>query len=243
MEVIINGVVYVPKEKTALEVMKEKYESGEYLLIVKQLVKNNMLVVGDFWEKFKCKELDIKDDLDLINENKAKLISKKHADILDAYLKDNLSVRWKVSENADLWHCRSTLIEEYNENYIYEINPKEEYPIFKTTENGVYKFYSEDAYTVMLHIDKDLINEDFTAIKLSNDANTIPYNKERGLYHKQPCFLFFGKDVSIDFYDAKRDGFIIDKYKIKVYDRIEPITPDQLKVMLFIWDLYKQLRD
>ena len=217
------------KPKSELKMMKEKYESGNYIAIF-------------FHTGFNAWTTTVFNKPSFCELVKWKLIHNKHKDILYAYLKDN-SVEIEYDDVGVGWtDSWEDFIESYDERVDYKLKSKEEYPIFKINEvGGIYKI-CENSVRLMFCNTKDHIGKIYPKNQLK-EYSTIPYNKERGLYHKQPCFLFFGKDVSIDFYDAKRDGFIIDKYKFKVYDRIEPITSDQLKVMLFIWDLYKQLED
>ena len=51
MEVIIDGIVYVPKEnKSEIDILKEKYESGDYIGVCKSVdnkwVLSNVFVNG-----------------------------------------------------------------------------------------------------------------------------------------------------------------------------------------------------
>lgn len=127
---------------------------------------------------------------------------------------------------------------------------KEEYPQFRVDENGyILKWEEESLYEVMLSSYVKDISKKFCR-SIWNDLKPIPYNKERGLYHKQPVwFRLYDCENTVDiyeigYYNAQNDSII---YSINGatchYDEIKPITPEQLKTIPFVFEMYKQLKD
>lgn len=233
MEVVIDGVVYVPKEKSELEIMKEKFESGDYVLI-----RND----GEWYRIIEPNWRHItKDDI-------LKLIHKKHKKELDAWLEDNsVEIEYRYLSKT-IWSDIGEFIESYNENGEYRLK-QQQYPIFKRNEDGeVFEIISNGTFECVFgsktKMAKSWSQNEFP--KTVNDFETIPYDKERGLYHLQPV-LCWGNNwtcgKNIRFYSVI-NGKSIDPNNIKsagTYDNIEPITPEQLKTMPFIFDMYKKI--
>lgn len=218
-------------EKSELDIMKEKYESGEYVC------------VKDFSRYWRILENPKFDDISY--SHKYKLINLKHKHILDAYLEDNNVEIKNVTNSAIL--DTSIWLNTYNEHKEYIlIEPKEEYPQFKANENGdVFRFNNSYTFTIVFSHIPDKVNSTFD-IKNAKELDSlkqIPYNKEKGLYHKQPVWIKDNESIIIDFYNVIENRTSIHCIGNKsIYD-IEPITPEQLKVIPFIWDMYKKLED
>ena len=133
----------------------------------------------------------------------------------------------------------------------YDLVPKEkseQYPIFKRNEDGeVFRFESERKWECVLTKHNDYYGKQLYS-KAYSEFETIPYDKEKGLYHLQPVwFKLYDCKGTIDipeigFYDAESNNVI---YSITGcvchYNEIEPITPEQLKVMPFIWSMYQEV--
>lgn len=209
-------------EKSELDIMKEKYESGDYICLYINIDKKWCKVAFDrpSWTK----------------NNIYKLIHKRHSDILDAYLEDS-SIEIKNLTNSAILDT-GIWLNTYNEYKEYVlIKPKEEYPQFRIDSDGyILKWEEESIYEVMLSSCVEDIGKKFCR-SIWNDLEPIPYNKERGLYHKQPCW--YGNTYGYS--KIRRIGFYNSNDENK--DLIEPITPEQLKVMPFIFEIYKQLED
>lgn len=220
MEVIIDGIVYVPKKKSELDLLKEKYESRDYIIVV----RNNMT---DFrWAKLNRMP-------SWIQGADYKLIHKKHKDILDAYLADN-SVEIEYHIERDLWAIDKNFIDKYKEDCEYRL--KQQYPIFKRNEDGeVFRF--EDSSSYPLAVISNYRIDKYTSDN-HNDWSTTPYDKEKGLYHLQPVWRYNNQnEVTIDFYSKEVSALL----RTEAYKKVEPITPEQLETMPFIWDMYQQV--
>lgn len=78
----------IPKPKSELDLLKEKYESGDYISLWKNEFNSPygwQIAVGD------CSSLLV--------HSQHKLIHKKHKDVLDAYLADNsIEIEFKTIE-------------------------------------------------------------------------------------------------------------------------------------------------
>ena len=135
------------EEKTELDLMKEKFASGDYICISH---------VSDKWKTNKRPAF--------IEIGSYKLIHKKHKDVLDTYLADN-SVDIEVcgtyygAEYTDLFEIgESDFIDSYNENWEYRIKPKK-----KTVT--IIKFYSSKGKILemdkskLTQMPKNIINE------------------------------------------------------------------------------------
>lgn len=228
--------------QSELDILKDKYKSGDYICILTGYDINGWVTTTA--PQWYC---DHKDD-------KYKLIHKKHKDILDAYLKDkNIDIEYFTNyyDDNNVWSTCVNFIDLYKESEDYRLKPKEEYPIFKTNENNVIMIESKTNFICMLsssdgwrigkHYDYNITAKD----ELSS-YNTIPYNKERGLYHKQPVWGIKGNSTPrIYFYNYNSDSLelITDFIYCDEFTEIIPITPDQLKTMPFIWEMYKKLED
>lgn len=226
-EVIIDGIVYVPKEKSELELLKEKYDSGDYICIG----------FGEFTR--------IIENCSFNNPKTSyRLIHKKHSYILDAWLKDNsVEIEWF---NVDGFCKCKYFIDSYNENYNYRL--KQQYPIFRRNKNGEVFKIADTApkgfnVTCMLSDSLNRIGYLDGEQFIDDTYKTIPYDSERGLYHLQPVWCWnrgMVSDRRIGFYNSKDDCFISEDLVFSL-DFIEPITPEQLKTMPFIWDIYKEV--
>lgn len=211
------------KPKSDLEIIKEKYESRDYIAIYLAIGNNNN------WYKT--------DSVENCKGNKYKLIHKKHIDILDTYLKDNsveIEVVYSIGNSSNSVKVLD-FIDSYDERLDYILQQKEEYPQFKVNKKGeVFRLNDEDSCTVFLSPETDFIGKIFGNIN-ELFLETIPYDKERGLYHKQPvwCVSKLDKTIILDFYDIYTNMWTDYTF--------EPITLEQLKVMPFIWGMYKQL--
>ena len=176
--------------------------------------------------------------------------------ILDAYLKDS-SIEIKNVTNSAILDT-GIWLNTYNEYKEYVlIKQKEEYPIFKVNEDGeVFKLDYNFHGVYVLSLDVNRLNKRHSPDKsVFNSWKTIPYDKERGLYHKQPVWVITDGTCEIAF------AFISDKYEIEsdiTYicypnsnseyftaenNHVKPITMEQLKTMPFVWEMYKQLED
>ncbi len=130
-----NGITVWHKveRKTELDLMKEKYKGGEYVLIVPEYRTNEWIVVNN-------------PDWDCDNY---RLIHKKHKDILDAYLANN-NVEIEFNYGYDLWEKDLYFIEKYNETFEYRLKPKK-----KTV--SIVKFYSSKGK--ILEMDKSKLTQ------------------------------------------------------------------------------------
>lgn len=220
--------------KTAVDSLKEKYESGKYICIYKEYIhledKHNYC-----WH--------IKENPLFTNIGEYKLIHKKHKEILDAYLADN-SVEIEFSYgDAIVWDIQEDFISRYTEKKHYRLKPKQEYPIFKRDNSGnVYKINDKLTYTIMFHSGINLSGEQIRTGSWSNDFEIIPHDTKTGLYHLQPVWFKGDTKTSIGFYSVTdRHPLTEDGFHCIDYKSIEPITPEQLKTMPFIWDMYTNL--
>lgn len=115
-EIIIDGIVYDLVErtntKTELDVLKEKYGSGEYICIGRKLGD------PDWWLN---KPIDPK----WYDNWEYKLIHKKHRKVLDAWLKDNsVEIEIYISYNGYpyIWDdLHLHFIEDYDEQEQYRL--------------------------------------------------------------------------------------------------------------------------
>lgn len=235
MEVVIDGTIYIPKakEKSELEVFKEKYASDNYICIKRFPSGWAMLVnstFGDLLELYK-------------------LIHKKHESILDAYLLDS-TVEIEYHNPNDYKHTWAELnfIEYYNEEYTYNLKPQVEYPIFKTTEGAVWKFTDKDTSHCVFSYDTEMINFKGNILSVNSPLwETVLHNKETGLYHKQPVWCqdtdgIASKTIRLHCI-TKHPNSTFSFSGTDIWESLEPITSKQLKTMPFIWDMYKQLKD
>lgn len=96
------------EDKTELDLMKEKYASGDYILMTPHH-KSWIIVKKPFWD---C--------------DNYKLIHKKHKDILDAYLADNSVEILEIDTacNLEKEYVVKKFIEDYAEDGIYVLKPK-----------------------------------------------------------------------------------------------------------------------
>ena len=104
------------EEKTELDLMKEKYASGDYICIFK-----NIDITANLWY--------IENNPEWISSNHYKLIHKKHKDILEAYLVDNnVEIEYvqgiQVGTGFKDWTTDKCFIEDYLENAEYRIKPE-----------------------------------------------------------------------------------------------------------------------
>ncbi len=104
------------EEKTELDLMKEKYASGDYICIFK-----NIDITANLWY--------IENNPEWISSNHYKLIHKKHKDILEAYLVDNnVEIEYvqgiQVGTGFKDWTTDKCFIEDYLENAEYHIKPE-----------------------------------------------------------------------------------------------------------------------
>lgn len=220
--------------KTAVDSLKEKYESGKYICIYKEYIhledKHNYC-----WH--------IKENPLFTNIGEYKLIHKKHKEILDAYLADN-SVEIEFSYgDAIVWDIQEDFISRYNEKKHYRLKLKPQYPIFKRNENGeVFRFEDSSSYPLVVLSDYRLNKH--TSDDLS-DTEIIPHDRERDLYQFQPVWCWDDTDPymkQIRFYS--REGSVVRHNNVQqmvTWDNMEPITSEQLKTMPFIWDMYTNL--
>lgn len=240
---LLTAIEKLKGKKSDLDIMKEKYESGEYIIIrlTDDGYERKWIIQNDFYKG--------------LNGIRFKLIHKTHKHILDAYLKDS-SVEIEYLSTCNGWiTLDNDFVQDYEDDLEFRLKPKEEYPIFKINDLGeIWKFTDKDTSICMLSDDLicTTVDKNFTGSKFdindSNYWNTIPYNKERGLYHKQPIWCWLNDDKygrSIRFYNFYKDELIspCDSNYSHGFQNIEPITPDQLKVMSFVWKMYKQLED
>lgn len=233
--ITIDNVEYnlVPKEtKSELDLLKEKYATGDYICV--QYTGSVDVPLYKHWH------LVVNCTFNNRNKNEPyRLIHKKHKPILDAYLADN-SVEIECipinEDNLDFpirYPSEGNFIEWYYEGYDYRLKPQTQYPIFKRNKDGdVFKIVNANHHTIMLSEESEILGSTygtFTEIPYK----TIPYYSERDLYHLQPTWAKdkFG-NISIIFYE-----------NLDVYRNFEltPITPKQLKVMPFIWDMYQKV--
>lgn len=233
---LTNGksVVITPSaintSKSELEIIKEKYESGNYICIARKQGD------PDWW-------LNSTIEPKWYDHWEYKLIHKNHKEILDAYLADN-SVEIEFSYgDAIVWDTQEDFISRYNEKKHYRLKPKQEYPIFKRNEDGeVFKIISSDSFGTQY---ETMLCKDFNERHMLS-GETIPHDTKTGLYHLQPvwCWDDEHKSKVTMFYDVELKmaiGFIVEKGNEYHWDNIEPITPEQLKTMPFIWDMYTNL--
>ena len=106
------------EEKTELDLMKEKYASGNYIYIYISPIDDKIDIVSEVYAD------------PYIKNTCYKLIHKEHKDILDAYLADN-DVEIEMLGNdfdaewADLHDVYTgNFIDSYNEDFEYRLKPK-----------------------------------------------------------------------------------------------------------------------
>lgn len=134
-----------------------------------------------------------------------------------------------------------------NKTLIHPLDSKN-YPIFKVNKDGFWKFESEFELGILM------FGADTLSIGGQPCLNTIhcptkqtlPYDKEKGLYHLQPCWGSGGDGLS----DTKAITFFNYYHTWKpsvgglarfTYKNLEPITAEQLRTMPFIFDMCKEL--
>ena len=141
-------------------------------------------------------------------------------------------------------------IEKVREYLSTELNnrlkPEQQYPIFKRSVNFIFKQTSEYDCEWVFHKNSYAIGNEFREYTGRDIVETIPYDKERGLYHLQPVWCWGNNWIggrNIRFYSAETKKCIdVNNIKSAVnYDNIEPITPEQLKVMPWLFDMYQQV--
>lgn len=234
MEVIIDGIVYVPKEnKSELDLLKEKYNSGDYICIAKLHKHHNWELPKVFkWNQY----------------NYYKLIHKKHKEILDAYLADNsVEIEYEFDEETHCnagWYIVDDFIDTYKEHRNYRL--KQQYPIFKRSTNDVVIMLENDEVEYVdcvLTKHSKYIGYRWSKSNFNfSNFETIPYDKERGLYHLQPVFFKGDTKISIGFYSVHDKHPLTEEgFHCLNHQTIEPITPEQLKVMPFVWKMYQQV--
>lgn len=115
---------YVEKEMTELDKTKEKFESGNYIWLCKNINTN--------WKVF-----NYKNDGVIPKVTNHKLIHKKHEDILNAYLKNN-NVEIEVYERMDNDYglMNVDFIKTYEERCLYRLKTEKE----ELEENSFNKF-------------------------------------------------------------------------------------------------------
>lgn len=98
------------EELRRLKTMKEKYESGEYVWVHNfPKYRNEWQICGEHVDYTQCKP-----------------IHKKHADILDAYLKNN-SVEIEIVGQCTNKGTPTRFIQDYQEHRNYRLKPKQWY--------------------------------------------------------------------------------------------------------------------
>ena len=168
MEVIIDGTIYVPKEnKSELQIIKEKYKSGDYILLWKNSGKENNLYYPNNW---KIKDR-LNDGIGCPEWYLLKLIHKKHKNILDAYLKNNMiDVEYEYPVNNELkWHnINCDWLSIYDETTNYRIKQKEWYenndnfPCIVMQVNNVDSYAIDCGYLIFKNInDYDRFGGDY----------------------------------------------------------------------------------
>lgn len=240
---LVNGKFEYVKENLETNILKQKYKSRDYILIVKQ---NNF---ENLWYKFSCIGDDIEEDLELIQDKRAKLIHKKHEDILNAYLKDN-NVEIEVYEKMDNDYALldKDFIVTYNENYLYRL--KQKFPIFKYNkeDNMVIKFTNKNTSICVF---EDSINSIGNIIKNDNledyyDWITLSYNKEKDLYNGQPVICWDNEDkleFTLGYYNVEYDAMFTDYGKgYAEFDNILALSKEQLLAFPDIVDNFKNLK-
>lgn len=242
---LVNGKFEFVKENLETNILKQKYKSRDYILIVKQNGFENL------WYKFNRIGDDIEEDLELIQDKRAKLIHKKHEDILNAYLKDN-NVEIEVYEKMDNDYALldKDFIVTYNENYLYRL--KQKFPIFKYNkeDNMVVKFTNKNTSICVF---EDSINSIGNIIKNDNleDYNnegwiTLSYNKEKDLYNRQPVICWDDEDkleFTLGYYNVEHDAMFTDYGKgYAEFDNIVALSKEQLKAFPEIVNNFKNLK-
>ena len=230
---IVNGKFEFVKEKSELDILKEKYKTGEYILVRNKLSNKEKFFIDDkFYYQIGIKIV---------------LVSKKHKQILDAYIENN-EVEIELNSKDDIWLV-TDFINKYNEDFDYRLKPKQEFPIFKENEDGeILKFTSENFYEIVLsyaytYIGKKYRNVNKELLELLKD---VPYNKKRNLYHKQPIWCWDNHckcSRQLRLYDAINNS-TFDTFGNEngaSYNNYEPLTTDQIKSMSFIWNMYKKI--
>lgn len=241
---LVNGKFEFVKEKSETNILKQKYKSRDYILIVKQNGFENL------WHKFSCIGDDIEEDLELIQDKRAKLIHKKHEDILNAYLKDNnVEIEYDTPYNGWISLDNDFMID-YDETDNYRL--KQKFPIFKYNkeDNMVIKFTNKNTSICVF---EDSINSIGNIIKNDNleDYNnegwiTLSYNKEKDLYNGQPVICWDNEDkleFTLGYYNVEYDAMFTDYGKgYAEFDNIVALSKEQLKAFPEIVDNFKNLK-
>jgi hypothetical protein len=228
-----NPIKVVPKNDAYKEI-KEKLSTGNYNIVFKQKINNKWSLC------YRPNDLVWRNDFDY------KVIHRKHRNILDAYLEDN-NVEIEFKATNKWFKLEGDFINTYSPLTIYNIVEKEEYPQFKASDDTEVSKLEKDKATIMISENPNRIGIDYKS-DLIKYLKPIPYNEEKGLYHKQPIWCWDEEACSariIRFYDVVNDcTFMYDGSSGGIlFDNIEPITPEQLKTMPFLWEMYKQLKD
>lgn len=126
IELLCDGKTlwYKVEDKTELDLMEEKYASGDYIL-----VKNTLYTACGYWympddnDRFSFTSFTLSKYL--------KLIHIKHKEILDAYLADSsVSIEFRdtdgsMKEFEYLSNClKGSFLDSYNEAFEYRLKPK-----------------------------------------------------------------------------------------------------------------------
>lgn len=231
---LVNGKFEFVKEKSELDILKEKYKSGNYIGIFKDI--NNKWVLSNVF----------------VNGFLPKLIHKKDKDILYAYLKDNtinIEVVYSLDNSSNSVNVLD-FIESYDERLDYRLADKIKYPVFKLWKDldMVVKF--TDKNTSLCVFDNrnwsigNIVNND--NIENYNNWITLSYNKEKDLYNGQPVICWDDEDkleLTLGYYSVEHDSMFTDYGKgYAQFDNILALSKEQLKAFPEMSKNFKNLK-
>ena len=232
----------------------KKFETGNYIPVVYDEVRPEK-----GWKK----------DIQVCTSNSNliyTLVHKKHEDVLNVILTNqNIIIEQKMTyvgnhffdgkyDTTDTWVIIKPeyFFNFYDENNRYRYKNKINYPIYRKSKDGeVFRFDQRFGGSYVLCENsnnyvwsKSLLDDSF--IKIFDKE--IPFDKKRGLYQFQPCWFEQPNGlIFIDFYEYyddkenKKSGAYFHDKPSTHFESIIPITGEQLKVMPFIWEMYKKI--
>ena len=245
--IILEEYTVEISDKSEIDILKKKYESGNYICI---RVLNPYKISKGYYL--------VQTPQEILFGYAHKLIHKKHESVLKAYL-ENPKVEIEKGkffsmtgeETPSKWvRLKKDFLKNYNEEFWYrlkveEIKEEVVYLIFKRNDLGeVFRFDSEVECTIMFSYTWRNIG---LKIKVTEQEHLkqIPYDSKRQLYDGQPvlCWDDGDKRVELRFYDLNhscafyckggRDG--------AEFDNIQALSPEQLKLFPELWGMYKGL--
>jgi hypothetical protein len=128
-----------------------------------------------------------------------------------------------------------------------EVKEEINYPVFKRNGIGEIIRWDNETQAAFMLTEYAVDIASNYEIRVKKDLPAVPYNAERGLYDKQPIWCWDDHTTAkhLRFYDIQFNRAFGTKGARKAvpFTNIEPVTPEQLKTMPFIWDMYLKLED